>query len=112
MHDDLAAAERELRRALVLEPDNVEALGNLALVYWKSGRAEEASAAFQRIVTLEPGDAMAWNNLGVIEARSGRHASALPYFDRALALNGNLALAHRNREASLRALAASPPEAR
>src|ERR1700730_14401953 len=41
--DDLAAAEREYRAILALNPDNSEALTGLGVLLYGSGRAEEAS---------------------------------------------------------------------
>lgn len=49
-----AAAERELKQALALNPAYVPALLNLANLYEDLGRRSEASALYERILALEP----------------------------------------------------------
>lgn len=91
-----AAAERELTRALDLEPENLETLGNLAVTYWNMGRMKAATDISRRIVRLHPEDPMAWNNLGVIESRHEHLSNARDHFRRALTLDPNLSVARRN----------------
>ena len=50
-----AAAERELRAALTLNPRYLPALRNLANLHEDLGRREEALAAYARILELDPG---------------------------------------------------------
>ncbi len=50
-----AAAERELRAALALDPSYVPALLNLANLETDLGRLEEARATYERLLAVDPG---------------------------------------------------------
>jgi len=49
-----AAAERELKQALQLNPNYIPALLNLANLHEDLGRRSEASALYERILTIDP----------------------------------------------------------
>jgi tetratricopeptide (TPR) repeat protein len=51
-----AAAERELNKALRLNPDHVPALFNLANLHEDLGRRDQAAAVYEKILTLAPED--------------------------------------------------------
>ncbi len=84
--DHLRAGRREeatalLRAALKENPDNVDALRNLAQIYWREEKhLSDAEAMLRRATTLAPGYAQAWLLLGNIVHESGRHAEALSIF--------------------------------
>ena len=52
-------AEVEYNEALKLEPGNLNALSNLALVIRSSGRADEAAGIYRKILEIDPKDARA-----------------------------------------------------
>ncbi len=59
-----AEAEAHYRRALELDPENLEATNNLGGVLVESGRHAEALPLFERVLAAHPDDRKARNNLG------------------------------------------------
>jgi len=78
------AAQRDLERALRLEPGNMDALATLGLVLSRKGLWIEAAAQFKSVVELDPGRTAAWYYLGEALnhvddlAGASRHSSARP----------------------------------
>ena len=68
----LAEAIDAFERALVLDPDHVDALYNGALALRAAGRYEEASRFYVRILAIQPGAVDALVGLGVSLALQGR----------------------------------------
>jgi tetratricopeptide (TPR) repeat protein len=56
---DLAAARKELEKALRLENDNVKVISNLGVVALRSGRKSEAAAFFRTVLEIDPEDRIA-----------------------------------------------------
>ena len=83
---NLAEAERSLRKALVIDPNHQKALSNLGLVLVGQGRFNESFEAFSKVV----GPAAAHSNLGVLLAKQGRYDDAKQAFHRALAMDATL----------------------
>jgi len=105
--DHLRAGRREeaislLRETLRENPDNVDALRNLAQMYWREDKhLSDAEAMLRRATTLAPGYAQAWMLLGSILHESGRHPEAVDIFKTVTRLEprnavawGGLAKAH------------------
>src|SRR4051812_6407119 len=59
-----AEAERHLKAAHVINPNEVPTLSNYALALRELGRADEALALLERAVALAPTDAEVWHTLG------------------------------------------------
>lgn len=68
----------DLQTALLLDPLNVEAQFNLAVVYRDQGWAEMALAAFARVLDLRPDHAAAQGSLGALLAEAGRGPTRSP----------------------------------
>jgi TolB-like protein len=93
-------------RALVLDPDNVEALVGSAIVGMQgavssfyddlTARLDAAEMAVIRALTLTPNHPMAHNILGRVYVFTNRVAQGIAKCERALALDRNLADAHAN----------------
>ena len=64
----LAEAEQDFRRLLVVTPDHTGAMNDLAVLLMQSGRVEEAVLLLRRAVELRPGDQVAAQNLARAEA--------------------------------------------
>jgi tetratricopeptide repeat protein len=82
--NDLPAAERNLKRAHMLVPDNPEtnfALGNLRLT---QGNRSEAVSFYELVLRLDPRHKGALNNLGVIALEDDRPTEARGYFRKAI----------------------------
>jgi tetratricopeptide (TPR) repeat protein len=82
------------RKALVLDPDLVPALVNLANIHYGQDELVEAQALYERAINLDPDCFEAYYNLGNIQHDLGRYDDARVAYGRALALNGGYAEAH------------------
>ena len=100
-HDEALAC---FTRALALDPDHLEALGNRGGVLGALGRFEEALADCDRALALSPGHAMLLYNRGNALRQLGRLEEALESYDRALAITPGAAEIWCNRGNSLREL--------
>jgi tetratricopeptide (TPR) repeat protein len=81
---DLIAAEKNFRQVLAAEPNNVGALGNLAVVYmrrreWKPALAELRAA--ERLAPKMPGIRL---NIGLVYYRQADYRQAIPPFESVL----------------------------
>ncbi|MES1207363.1 MAG: tetratricopeptide repeat protein, partial [Pseudomonadota bacterium] len=79
-------AERELQRAIELDPGYVDAHVNLALVQDRLGKLSQAERTVGRALVLSPGHGEAHANLASILREQGRLGSSLDHFRRALEL--------------------------
>ncbi len=71
-------AEVSLNRAIALDPDNADALGNLGLMYsGMRGRNEDARRLFERAVQAAPDNAVTQANLGTWFLRNGYGEAAI-----------------------------------
>lgn len=75
-----------LRTRLQLEPDHVESLYNLGMVYSDRLQLSEARELLGRAVALEPGDANAQVALGIAALRDNDPAAALAPLQKAVVL--------------------------
>jgi len=85
------------RKALAIDPGNINAcnhLGNAALAL---GRVDEAFEHYQQTVRLDPEHARAWANLGMIFNSRDQHAQAEAALTRALTLQPALPEAYYQR---------------
>jgi len=98
---NLARARSLFERALVLDPDSIEALvglayldGRISATDDKFARFAAAEAAANRVLTLAPDNALAHMALGCAQICTNRVAAGIAECERALQLNQNLADAH------------------
>jgi Tfp pilus assembly protein PilF len=80
----LDEAERVMRFALGLEPDNVAVLGNLAPLLVQRGRLDEAQVLQWRLARLQPDPPFAFLQRGQQAMRDGDYRSARDWFEREL----------------------------
>jgi tetratricopeptide (TPR) repeat protein len=90
----LGEATAAYRRALVVDPDLVPAIVNLANIHYGLDQLIEAQALYERAIFLDPGCFEAHFNLGNIHHDLGRYDRALVCYRAAVALNPNYADAH------------------
>ena len=67
-HDN-ASAERELERAVAIEPNAVDAWGNLGIAKQELGKRDEAIRCFERVLVLRPGHPLAQDRLFKLKSR-------------------------------------------
>jgi DNA-binding winged helix-turn-helix (wHTH) protein/tetratricopeptide (TPR) repeat protein len=84
---DFAAAERNLSRALTLNPDYMPAYQGMAWLKSARGQYAEAIEAAQRALQLDPVNTARYTELAWVLALGGRHAEAMREIERALQLN-------------------------
>ncbi len=80
-------AEPHLRAAVVLRPDDADALINLGISLVQQGRFAEAVEPLRRGLTNRPGDPKAVMLLGISLGEAGRPQEALGYLERGVAAN-------------------------
>jgi predicted O-linked N-acetylglucosamine transferase (SPINDLY family) len=89
-----ADAERSLRAAVGMDPNNFDLWGNLAAHYVIVGRMPEAIDAFKRSIALKPDYAHAWTGLGTALHLSGRPEEGVVCHTRAIELEPRQIRAH------------------
>jgi len=97
---DHATAERLIRQALHINPDEDTYQNNLGKALQGQGRLEEAADSYQRTVELNPEHVLAWNNLGKVYMELGKWEEAVSAFHQAIALRPDFNEAQRNLDAA------------
>lgn len=92
--DKQEQAAAAYRKALVIDPDLVPAIVNLANIHYAHDELIEAQALYERAIILDPECFEAHFNLGNIHHDLGRYDDALVCYRDAVALNGGYADAH------------------
>ena len=90
----MAAAALAYRKSLVIDPDLVPAIVNLANLHYAGDQLIEAQALYERAIGLDPDCFEAHFNLGNILHDLGRFEGALVCYRDAVALNPGYADAH------------------
>ena len=91
---NMEEAAAAYRKSLVIDPDLVPAIVNLANIHYARDELIEAQALYERAITLDPDCFEAHFNLGNIHHDLGRYEDALVCYRDAVALNGAYADAH------------------
>src|SRR5580704_15082514 len=77
----------EFRKALELDPANVEPRRELGFLLLRMDRTGEAEQEFRKLAEPPPGDLLAVTQLGFLLYSQGQRAAAMPLFQRVLAAN-------------------------
>jgi tetratricopeptide (TPR) repeat protein len=91
---NMEEAAAAYRKSLVIDPDLVPAIVNLANIHYARDELIEAQALYERAIGLDPDCFEAHFNLGNIHHDLGRYEDALVCYRDAVALNGAYADAH------------------
>jgi tetratricopeptide (TPR) repeat protein len=94
--EDWLRAELELEQLAQDYPEFPGPLVNLAIVYLRDGRRDDARTALGRALEIAPGNAAANNQLGILLRADGKFDEAERAYLRALATDPSYALAHYN----------------
>jgi TolB-like protein/Flp pilus assembly protein TadD len=92
--NDLADAAQHLKRALVLDPADLDVLRVSATLLETLGRLDEALALDEALVRRDPVNVNALFNLGLYQRQAGRLDAAIASFRTALSLSPGRANAH------------------
>jgi tetratricopeptide (TPR) repeat protein len=90
------AAEKNIRAALALEPDNDYSLFVLGRLWLAQGKYDEALDALSRAAQINPEDAEIQNNLGVALSEKGLRVPAEAALRKAVQIDPGCADAHAN----------------
>jgi tetratricopeptide (TPR) repeat protein len=87
---DFDGAVEEFKRALLLDPTEVNVHNSLGVCYGLLGRLDEALAAFEAAVFLDPDEALARYNSGLVHMLQARSDEALACFHAAARISPDL----------------------
>src|SRR5581483_10036588 len=82
---NLEAANRDLKEALALAPNNVNSLMNFGTLLWKLGQKDTARQTFSKVLELDKNNRQALSALGYLARDAGDNRLAETYFQRAIA---------------------------
>jgi len=91
-----AGAEKLLREALAVEPENPSLHNHLGLSLKGQGRLKEAVSEYEKAIELKADYHVAMNNLAVVMEAEGRKDRAEAMYKKALSLNPQYPEAHLN----------------
>jgi tetratricopeptide (TPR) repeat protein len=93
-HGKYRTAERQYEKVLAEDPRNVEALSNLGVVYFRTGRIGLAESTLKKAQGIAPNDDFVLTTLGIVHYRQSRFDDALKELRKAIEINPNSAMAH------------------
>ena len=82
-------AIRNYSQAIQIDPANLEAFNNLAIVYKKLNEMDKANDALNQALAIDPGHAGTNYNLAVLNEDNGHLTPALHYYRRFVNLGEN-----------------------
>lgn len=107
LRDELQEMVELLKKAIEIEPRNVEALYNLGLANAKLGDKKTAAETYRKAISYQPGYAIAHYNLGNLMQDEGDFAAAAACYEKAIEYRPSDAKSHFNLGLAYRKLGAS-----
>jgi tetratricopeptide (TPR) repeat protein len=92
--NDLAGAAQHLKRALAIDPSNLDVLRNSASLFQTLGRLDEALALAEAVVRRDPVNLIGLFNLGIFQRMAGQFDAAIASFRTVLSLAPGRPSAH------------------
>jgi Flp pilus assembly protein TadD len=87
-------AERQYQQILSTDPNNLGALSNLGVVYFRTGNIRAAESTLKKALAIAPNDDFVLTTLGIVHYQQSRFDDALMELRRAIDINPNSATAH------------------
>jgi Flp pilus assembly protein TadD len=87
-------AEKQYQQILATDPNNLDALSNLGVVYFRTGKIRSAESTLKKALAIAPNDDFVLTTLGIVHYRQSRFDAALMELRRAIDINPNSATAH------------------
>jgi Flp pilus assembly protein TadD len=87
-------AEKQYQQILATDPNNLVALSNLGVVYFRTGKIRSAESTLKKALAIAPNDDFVLTTLGIVHYRQSRFDDALMELRRAIEINPNSATAH------------------
>jgi Flp pilus assembly protein TadD len=88
------AAEKQYQQILAEDPNNLDALSNLGVVYVRSGNLRSAESTLEKAVAIAPDNDFLLTTLGVVQYRQSKFDEAIVQLTKAIAINPKSATAH------------------
>jgi Flp pilus assembly protein TadD len=88
------AAGKQYQQVLAEDPNNLEALSNLGVVYVRSGNLQAAESTLEKAVAITPDNDFLLTTLGVVQYRQSKFDEAIVQLTKAIAINPKSATAH------------------
>jgi Flp pilus assembly protein TadD len=87
-------AEKQYQTILAKDPKNLDALSNLGVVYFRTGKIRSAESTLKKAVAIAPNDDFVLTTLGIVHYRQSKFDEALKELRKAIEINPNSATAH------------------
>ena len=87
-------AEKQYQTILEKDPNNLDALSNLGVVYFRTGKIGTAESTLKKALAIAPNDDFVLTTLGIVHYRQSRFDDALGELRKAIEINPNSATAH------------------
>ena len=87
-------AEKQYETVLAKDPENLDALSNLGVVYFRTGKFRSAESTLKKALAIAPNDDFVLTTLGIVHYRQSKFDDALKDLRKAIELNPNSATAH------------------
>jgi tetratricopeptide (TPR) repeat protein len=87
-------AEKQYQTILEKDPNNLDALSNLGVVYFRTGQIETAESTLKKALAIAPNDSSVLTTLGIVHYRQSKFDEALKELRKAIEINPNSATAH------------------
>ncbi|HEY2801571.1 MAG TPA: tetratricopeptide repeat protein [Chthoniobacterales bacterium] len=93
-HGKFRDAEKEYRRILAKNPNNLYCLSNLGVVFFRVGKLKAAEQTLKKAIAIQPKDEFTHTTLGIVYYRQSKFDDALSELTKSLAINPKSATAH------------------
>ena len=93
-HGNYQMAEKQYQEILAKSPNNLYALSNLGVVYFRTGRFKAAESTLKKALRVSPEDEFAHTTLGIVYYQQSKFDDALAELTKSLAINPKSATAH------------------
>lgn len=95
-NNDYDRAEITLHEIIADSPKNIEALRNLAIIYWIKSNNEEALRLFSILIEIDKHNYKHYNNKGVVLTELKEYQTAVIQFEKAIKLSPHSRAAYNN----------------
>ena len=87
-------AIRFFKKAIAINPNDLESYVNIGLLYSKEGNTKEAISYYEKAIAIDADFTKAHYNLGTVYAEKGKLDKAIHEFKKCISINPDLAKAH------------------
>lgn len=92
----LTDALEALNKAIQINPRDLNALSNIAIVYRNQKKYKEALEIFKKVLEIDPKNAKTLFSIGTIHSETGQIEEAINYYKKAIVVNPHISKIHYN----------------